>query len=181
MSVGSMHNLVERVSQRLASEALRELPDDLLIARYRGGEQSAFTVLVERHAPLVLSACRRMLGNGPDAEDAFQATFLILARRVNEVRWERCIRGWLYRVAIQVSRRARQRAARLRDLDRAAARREMAPANDPTWQEGLARIDEELAALPARYRAVLLEGRQGRRGGEHAVERGKRHHRSGLR
>jgi RNA polymerase sigma factor (sigma-70 family) len=156
MAGALLDDLVGRVKQRLAGEALRELPDDLLLDRYWRGDQDAFTVLVERHAPLVLSVCRRLLGPGPDAEDAFQATFLILARRAGTVRWEACIRGWLYRVALQVARRARQRAERERRLQQAAARPEGASANDPTWQEGLARLDEELAALPANYRDVLL-------------------------
>jgi RNA polymerase sigma factor (sigma-70 family) len=156
MANAILGDLVASVRQRLAGEALRELSDDLLLDRYKRGDQDAFSVLVERHAPLVLSVCRRMLGTKGDVEDAFQATFLILARRAGSVRWEKCIRGWLYRVAIHVARRARQRGERERELERAAARSEQTPAHDPTWQEGLACIDEELANLPTNYRDVLL-------------------------
>jgi len=155
---GTLNDLVRRVEERLAGEALRDLADDQLLGRYlRHGDQAAFATLVERHAPLVLSVCRRMLGHGPDADDAFQGTFLVLARRTAAIRWQPCVRGWLYRVALQVARRVRQRAARQRQLDHAAARAEsVAPSEEVSWSEGLACLDEELDALPAKYRQVLL-------------------------
>lgn len=155
---GTLNDLVRRVEERLAGEALRDLADDQLLDRYlRQGDQAAFATLVERHAPLVLSVCRRMLGHGPDADDAFQGTFLVLARRAAAIRWQPCVRGWLYRVALQVARRVRQRAARQRQLDQAAARAEsVAPSEEVSWSEGLACLDEELDALPAKYRQVLL-------------------------
>ena len=91
---GTLDDLVTRVEHRLAGAALRDLPDDELLDRFlRRDDQAAFTALVERHVALVLSVCRRMLGHTPDAEDAFQSTFLILARRAKTIRWQACIRG----------------------------------------------------------------------------------------
>ncbi len=154
---GALNDLAARVTQRLAGEALRDLADDQLLDRFLAGEQTAFTILVERHAALVLAVCRRTLGQTQDAEDAFQSTFLILARRAQSIRGEACIRGWLYRVAWQVSRRLRQQTARRRELEQAASRIDAVPASqEVSWREGLARIDEELDALPAKYRQVLL-------------------------
>src|SRR5262245_51486201 len=74
-------------------------------------DEAAFEALVWRHGPLVLGVCRRLLGRGPDAEDAFQATFLALARKAAAVRRRAAVGPWLYTVARRAALRARGRAA----------------------------------------------------------------------
>src|SRR5271168_1800000 len=80
--------------------------------------EAAFTVLVERHGPMVLGVCRAVLGDQHDAEDACQAVFLVLARSAGQIRRGDSVASWLYGVARRVALRARRQAARRRELER---------------------------------------------------------------
>ncbi|HEX4608650.1 MAG TPA: RNA polymerase sigma factor, partial [Urbifossiella sp.] len=131
----------------------------------RGGD-AAFAALVARHGPMVLAACRRALGAGPDADDAFQAAFLVLARRAADVWPREAVGAWLYGVAGRVARKARaardRRRAREHPLD--AAPEPAAPsAESPGLSDAL---DRAVRALPEVYRAAVvacdLEGRSRR-------------------
>jgi RNA polymerase sigma factor (sigma-70 family) len=120
-------------------------------------DQAAFTALLRRHGPLVLGVCRQVLGDGPDAEDVFQATFLILARKAASVRRREALAAWLYRVALNLARTARSAAARRRTCERQAALMsrpvpiEATPPAD--WH---ARLHEEIDRLPQKYRVPVL-------------------------
>src|SRR5262245_47532584 len=80
---------------------------DLLTRFLDQHDEAAFETLVRRHGPLVLAACRAALRNAADADDAFQATFLVLVRRAGAIRDRSALGGWLYRVAYRVSRKLR--------------------------------------------------------------------------
>ena len=134
--------------------------DARLIERFlaRGEDaEEAFTALVRRHGPMVLGVCRRRLPGSPDAEDAFQAVFLVLARRAGSIRRAEGLRAWLHGVAVRTAREARRGAARRRARERAAMAHAQAVAEpDHGLAERLGLLDEELGRLPERYRSPLV-------------------------
>jgi RNA polymerase sigma factor (sigma-70 family) len=147
--------------QRLSSSAEAErLGDAELLTRYaKGRDAAAFEVLVWRHGGLVLGSARRLLGNEADAEDAFQATFLTLARKADSIRSGAALPAWLHLVTCRIAGRIRQQrrpAASLAGLDVPAAER--SPVDDLAGV-----LDEEIARLPERFRRAVvlcyLEGR----------------------
>jgi RNA polymerase sigma factor (sigma-70 family) len=129
---------------------------ELLRAYADGHDTDAFRALLERHGPLVLRLCRRRLRDVHAAEDAFQATFLILARSAGTVRRPEALAAWLYGVALRVTRKARIVHARRQRLEAdAEARQPPDPAAELTAREMLDALDEELHRLPERYRLPL--------------------------
>jgi len=141
------------------------LADGVLLDRFVvNRDQAAFAALVDRHGPMVLGVCRRVLGRAHDAEDAFQAAFLVLARKAPSIRKRDALASWLHGVAYHVAanlRRAESRRGALQ-IPRPDVTQEDVVA-EVSWREVWAAIDEELALLPQRYRAPLvlcyLEGR----------------------
>src|SRR5262249_33682846 len=121
------------------------------------GDGAAFAALVSRHGPMVLGVCRRALNNAHDAEDAFQATFLLLARKGESVRSPELVASWLYGAAHRISLKSRRTAARRRAREEAAVPREQpAPEAGLTLREAQEALDAELARLPEQYRAPLV-------------------------
>jgi RNA polymerase sigma factor (sigma-70 family) len=137
----------------------------LLLAFSVRGEQAAFAALVERHGPMVLRVCRRVLRHAQDAEDAFQATFLVLAQKATSIRKTEALASWLHGVAHRVALRARRDAGRRRAHEREvkAMPAKNDPRREPDWIEVQAALDEEVQALPEIYRGpfvlCFLEGR----------------------
>jgi RNA polymerase sigma factor (sigma-70 family) len=129
-----------------------------------GNDEESFAELVRRHGPMVLGVCRQMLRHEQDAEDAFQATFLVLARKAGAVRTPEALSGWLYSVATRLAARNRAQAGRRRArevplVDTPADQTEDRPLGDELWPL----LCEEIGQLPDRYRIPLvlccLEGR----------------------
>jgi RNA polymerase sigma factor (sigma-70 family) len=147
------------VDRALGAARAADLDDrtdaDLLDRFARYGEHPAFEVLLRRHGPVVHGVCRRMLANPADADDAFQATFLVLVRRARAVRGER-LGPWLYGVAVRVSLKARTRAAR--SAARQTEATDMIPDPTPPAEpaDWLPVLDAELAAIPAKYREPMV-------------------------
>jgi len=126
-------------------------------------EEAAFAALVERHGPMVWSVCRRVLNDDHEAEDAFQATFLVLTRRADAIRQRQSVASWLYGVAYRVALKARakvgKRRAREQRLTEPAEAIEPATGNgqmDLALRELRAVLDEEVNRLPAKYRDPLV-------------------------
>jgi RNA polymerase sigma factor (sigma-70 family) len=132
--------------------------DAQLLAEYASGARpEAFEELLQRHGRLVYGVCRRILGNAHDAEDAFQATFLVLARKAGSVRWQASAAGWLYRAACQTARQARTHAQRQRQREhKVAAMTREANQSLPEPADWQPLLHAELKCLPDRYRLPLL-------------------------
>jgi RNA polymerase sigma factor (sigma-70 family) len=147
---------------------LDDLPDGGLLERFFHGEEleaeDAFGALVERHGPMVLGTCRHVLGRGHDAEDAFQATFLALARRGDAISDPRALSGWLREVAYRIALRARARASRTRAIERQATAMVLGrdEPGDPEEIVSLSELrpvlHEEVARLPEKYRVPVILG-----------------------
>jgi RNA polymerase sigma factor (sigma-70 family) len=136
--------------------------DAQLLDRFlSGGDEAAFELLVRRHERLVFGVCRRVLGQVHDAEDAFQATFLVLARRAASIAHGGAVASWLYKVAYRVALAARtdrtRRGHREKPLDAAADVAAAAEATCPAERADLrGLLDEELSRMPERFRAVAV-------------------------
>jgi RNA polymerase sigma factor (sigma-70 family) len=154
----TLRRLIGQLDRARARQAADGLTDSELLRRYaQNRDEAAFEVLVWRHGATVLGTCRRLLGSCPDAEDAFQATFLTLVRKAGSIRNGAALPGWLHRVAhriaLQVRANRRQRSAREGPLlgEGPAVREPDAPD-----REALALLEEEVARLPAKYRLPVL-------------------------
>jgi RNA polymerase sigma factor (sigma-70 family) len=135
----------------------RQTDRDLLHRFAERHDEAAFEALVARHGSMVLCVCRRVLHTAHDAEDAWQATFLILARKAGTQRWQESVANWLYQTAYQTALRARTAARRRAQHEKQAPAREAVhPLAEMTGQEVLAALDEELLKLPERDRAPLV-------------------------
>ena len=146
--------------RRLAAEmhASAALPDGELVQRFGArGDPRAFESLLRRHGPMVWGVCRRLLACEQDAEDVFQATFLVLTRKAATLRRRESVAAWLHGVAHRLAARARADAHKRKARERGARAR---PAPDAlaeiTGRELRAVLDEELARLPERLRAPVL-------------------------
>ncbi len=134
------------------------LTDAQLLERFVAQrDEAAFEVLVWRHGPMVLGVCRHVLRHEQEAEDAFQATFLVLVRKAKAIGRRESVGGWLYRVAYRVALRAKlladKRTARQRPTaDEPPARSEP----DPAWGELRPTLDEEINHLPGKYRTTFI-------------------------
>ncbi len=138
--------------------------DGALLARYRRErDQDAFGSLVRRHGPMVLGVCQRVLRDQHAADDAFQATFLVLAKRADAVRPPDRLAPWLYGVAYRTALKARGRAVRRTQVEQAyAAEASNRPPVSNEASDLLPVIDEQLNALPEKYRdPLVLCGMQG--------------------
>jgi RNA polymerase sigma factor (sigma-70 family) len=120
-------------------------------------DEAAFAALVRRHGPMVWGVCRRVLCNHHDAEDAFQATFLVLVRKAASVSPRERVANWLYGVAHQTALKARATATRKKGRERQLAQMpEPEAARQDLWQDLQPLLDEALSRLPDKYRAVVV-------------------------
>ena len=160
MAGGPSGQLIREVHRLFSAGAAGAMSDaqllDQVIARRDQAAEAAFEELVIRHGPMVLRVCRSVLHDMHDAEDAFQAVFLVLANRAGSIRRSDSLASWLFGVAQRVAMRARRSAARRRAHDQLAAERTLAiglpPEDDIDWEV----VHKEIRCLPQRLRAPIV-------------------------
>jgi RNA polymerase sigma factor (sigma-70 family) len=154
-----------RFLRRIARPPDDEAGDGQLLARFASGrDEVSFSALVARHGPMVLGVCRRLLHDARDAEDAFQAAFLVLARKAGSLRRPEALGNWLYGVAHRTALEARARAAKRRSRESELAEEPaVKPSCDPRCGELREILDAEINRLPDKFRTPFvlcyLEGR----------------------
>jgi RNA polymerase sigma factor (sigma-70 family) len=143
--------------RRLAASPTVEPPDGDLLNRYLDGQdEAAFAELVRRHGPMVLGVARSVLADAHEAEDVFQAAFLVLARRAASIRRRESVASFLHGVALRLAHRARAGAGRRHERERQAAVAGASMPADLTGRELREVLHAEMARLPEHYRAALV-------------------------
>ena len=165
MAGGSSVAILREIQTLFDTGTAGGLSDRQLLERFASrrdaSSEAAFELLVLRHGPMVLRVCRNVLRDPFDAQDAFQATFLVLVRRSETIRRLESVGGWLYGVACRVAARARVETARRRAAEERAALR-VVEAVEPSGEELSETaefgpvVQEEVRRLPEKYRAVVV-------------------------
>jgi RNA polymerase sigma factor (sigma-70 family) len=157
MPTPTLDKLVASLREVLRPPDGRGLTDAHLLERFLAArDETAFATLVQRHGPLVFGVCRRVLGNVHDCEDAFQATFLILAQKARSVKKRGAIGSWLYTVAYRAALEARAARGRRAEREKQVSvmpHPEVAAAEPQDWRPLL---DRELNGLPEKYRTAVV-------------------------
>jgi RNA polymerase sigma factor (sigma-70 family) len=158
MATGQTGEVLRQLRRAVLPPDGGPLTDGQLLESFLDGrDEAALAALVRRHGPMVWGVCRRVLTNHHDAEDAFQATFLVLVRKAASVRPRALVGNWLYGVARQTALKARALAARRKGRERQVTEMpEAAVADQDRGDDLLKLLDEELGRLPDKYRAVLV-------------------------
>jgi RNA polymerase sigma factor (sigma-70 family) len=156
MAGSPLTEFLDRLRRSPGMRGESEARDTELLRRFLGNrEEAAFEALVQRHGPMVLSVCRYLLQNPADAEDAFQATFLVLVRRAASIRKPELLGNWLYGVAHRVAARARAQAGRRRAREKPEVEM-IALEPPPEANEWRPLLHQELNHLPEKYRVPVV-------------------------
>jgi RNA polymerase sigma factor (sigma-70 family) len=171
MATAQLRHALWHIRKMLDARTADDQTDDQLLERFAARQEAAaFEALVRRHGPLVLSVCRRVLRDLHEAEDTFQATFLVLACKARSIRKRQSVGSWLYGVAYRLATQERHRAARRRQrehqhdphsetdlggfLEQCPMRAD--PVAETSRRELCAALDDELSQLPEKYRTPLV-------------------------
>ncbi|HTU89471.1 MAG TPA: sigma-70 family RNA polymerase sigma factor [Gemmataceae bacterium] len=162
MSSSALAAGLRHLRRKLAAQQPNEDSDEQLLHAFTTRrDETAFAVLMRRHGPMVLHVCRCVLGHEQDAEDAFQATFLVLARNAAALRRKTTLASFLHGIAYRTAMKAKQAAARRRKHQNGLGaltqpRSPVDPADELSWREMRMMLDEEIARLPEIYRSVFV-------------------------
>jgi RNA polymerase sigma factor (sigma-70 family) len=156
MPAGPMTTVIRRLRRAVSLRDGVDLTDSQLLAAFLEREDSAFEELVRRYGRMVLGVCRRVLGNSHDAEDAFQAAFLVFLRKAASLRQRDLLGNWLYGVAYRTALEAKASRARRRvkEMDMRSMPRNQGA--DCAWRDLQPLLDHELNRLPDKYRVPIL-------------------------
>jgi len=157
MTPGQLQPIVRQI-RRLAGEPLAERDDAFLLNQFvERRDERAFETLVRRHGRLVRSVCRHVLPSEDDIDDAFQATFFVLARKAGSIRNRQSLASWLHGVARRTALNARKSAMRRRRRQSQPGTREPEqPVSEAALREVQAILDEEVQRLPEKMRAPFI-------------------------
>jgi RNA polymerase sigma factor (sigma-70 family) len=159
MPADPLNRLIPQLRQTLLRGEGASLTDAKLLERFVSHrDQAALEGLIRRYGPMVWGVCRRILANHHDAEDAFQATFLVLVRKAGSIRPKEMVGNWLYGVARQTALKAKATTARRSAREKqVTAMPEPAVTEQPDlWHDVQPLLDQELSRLPSKYRAVIV-------------------------
>jgi len=158
MVSGQLSSFGRQVRGMMLARDPAVLGDAELVERFVASQDAAaFEALVRRHGPMVLGVCRRVLNDPNDAEDAFQATFVVLLRRIGSLERPQLLANWLYGVAGRTAREARNRLGRRRAREQQAMDLpDNRPADADHWADARPVLDEELERLPEKYRVPVV-------------------------
>ena len=167
-----VREIVHYWCRRLRSAAVDAESDELLLRRFAAGrDEVAFEALIRRHGPMVWGVCQRVLFHHQDAEDAFQAAFLVLARKAATAGRSGRLANWLFGVARRTAWNVRRRRERRAQLEQPQGHLTELPAAAPPGPHACEVVDEEIARLPDRYRLPIvlccLQGKTHAEAGEH--------------
>jgi RNA polymerase sigma factor (sigma-70 family) len=159
MAIETMGAALRQINRLFSEGVVAGLSDSQLLERFlTQADVEAFEVLVGRHGPMVLSVCRAILRDPHDAEDAFQATFLVLVKTSGNIRERDALAGWLHRIAHRVAHQANLAAARRRRHEREVGQMTVATlTNGPAaWDDLLPALHQEIARLPEKLRVAIV-------------------------
>jgi RNA polymerase sigma factor (sigma-70 family) len=158
MAISQVIGVIQHLRRTVVLRDGAGLTDAQLLDDYIGHRDgAALAALVRRHGPMVWGVCRRVVCDYHDAEDAFQATFLVLARKAASIASKELFSNWLYGVAHQTALKARASAARRKRRERQVTQMpEPAVAEQDLWRDLQPLLDDELSRLPAKYRVVIV-------------------------
>lgn len=158
MPSGELGSVLRHIRRAIGLHQVADSPDRELLERFvNQGEETAFEALLRRHGPLVLGACRRMLSDPHDVEDAFQATFFIFVRKARGIARGDVVGSWLYRVAYHAAARVRAGVGRQRAREAPLAETDVAAPEEAESRRDLELlVDDAINRLPEKYRRPIV-------------------------
>ncbi len=157
MAAANLNNFLRRLGCGMAVEMLGDQSDRQLVERALAqSDEVALQAIVHRHSAMVYQVCWRVLQHSQDTEDAFQATFLVLAQKLGTLRKHASLASWLHGVAHRVAVRAKLQATARRRRETQAPLCETMPPDDITWKDLRVVLDAELSQLPDKWRLPLV-------------------------
>ena len=158
MATVPIDTVVRHLRRAVSRQGAAGRTDGQLLASFiEQKDEAAFEALVQRHGPMVWGVCRRVVGHHQDAEDAFQATFLILARKASAVRPRARVANWLHGVALRTALKAKAVTAKRRQREKQVTEMpEPEAVRQEPWLDTQPLLDQELNGLPANYRLPIL-------------------------
>ena len=151
-----MNQVIHHLRRAVLARDVDRMTDGQLLECFIADEsEAAFAALVRRHGPMVLGVCRRMLAHH-DAEDAFQATFLVLVRKATSIKPRAQVSNWLYGVAYHTTLKARTVAMKRRGKEQQLIDTPAPEAKECRWRDLQTLLDEEMTCLPEKFRVPLV-------------------------